>query len=61
MRFVEEHDHKNNTTRVARLIISRKRDHSIRVVEIVETRNTKWYPSLYTYEDTTYKPSRMKK
>jgi hypothetical protein len=60
MRYLpEQAERKIKTTRVGRLIIKRRRDDTLRKVEIIERYDTRWFPSLETYDDTTTQPQRM--
>jgi len=51
--------HRNNTTRVTKLIIKRRKDDTIRKIDLVERRDTRWFPPIYTY-DELYEPKKMK-
>jgi hypothetical protein len=42
---------RSKTTRITKLIIKRRLDHSIRKIEITERRDTTWYPPTYTYDE----------
>lgn len=60
MRYLpEDPNRKIKTTRISRLIIQRRKDDTLRKVEVVECYDTKWYPTLETYDDLTQKPRKM--
>lgn len=60
MRYLpEQPERKIKTTRVGRLIIKRRRDDTLRKVEIIERYDTRWYPFLETYDDTTTQPRKL--
>jgi hypothetical protein len=60
MRYLpEDPNRKTKTTRMSRLIIQRRKDDTIRKIEIVECRDKFWYPVFQTYDDTTQKPRKI--
>jgi hypothetical protein len=50
---------KDKTTRITKLIIKRRKDDTIRKIEVTERRDTTWYPPTYTY-DELYQPTKAK-
>jgi hypothetical protein len=60
MRYLpEEPNRKIKTTRVSRLIIQRRKDDTLRKIQVVECKDTGWYPTLDTYDDITQKPRKI--
>jgi hypothetical protein len=60
MRYLpEEPNRKIKTTRVSRLIIQRRKDDTMRKIQVVECKDTRWYPTLNTYDDITQKPRKI--
>jgi hypothetical protein len=60
MRYLpEQAERKIKTTRVGRLIIKRRRDDTLRKVEIIERYDTYWFPKVWTYDDTTTQPRKI--
>jgi hypothetical protein len=60
MRYLpEEPNRKIKTTRVSRLIIQRRKDDTLRKIQVVECKDTRWYPTLNTYDDITQKPRKI--
>jgi hypothetical protein len=56
MRHVpEDPTRKDKTTRTTRLLIRRRKDQTLQRVEVVERKDTAWYPLVYTY-DELYEP-----
>jgi len=51
---------KDKTTRITKLIIKRRKDDTIRKIEVTERMDTDWYPSVHTY-DELYQPQPMKR
>lgn len=61
MRYIpDDKTRKIKTTRISRLIIQRRRDDSIRKIQVVECRDTFWFPVLRTFDDTTTQPRNAK-
>jgi hypothetical protein len=50
---------KDKTTRITKLIIKRRKDDTIRKIEVTERRDTTWYPPTYTY-DELYLPTKLR-
>jgi hypothetical protein len=60
MRYLpEEPNRKIKTTRVSRLIIQRRKDDTLRKIQVVECKDMRWYPTLNTYDDITQKPRKI--
>jgi hypothetical protein len=60
MRYLpEEPNRKIKTTRVSRLIIQRRKDDTLRKIQVVECKDTRWYLTLDTYDDITQKPRKI--
>jgi hypothetical protein len=60
MRYLpEDPNRKIKTTRVSRLIIQRRKDDTLRKIQVVECKDTRWYPTLDTYDDITQKPKKF--
>jgi hypothetical protein len=60
MRYLpEDPNRKIKTTRVSRLIIQRRKDDTLRKIQVVECKDTRWYPTLNTYDDITQKPRKI--
>jgi len=60
MRYLpEDPTRKVKTTRISRLIIQRRRDETIRKIEVTEYKDPRWYPMIYTYDDTTQQPRKI--
>jgi hypothetical protein len=60
MRYLpEDPNRKIKTTRVSRLIIQRRKDDTLRKIQVVECKDTRWYTTLDTYDDITQKPRKI--
>jgi hypothetical protein len=60
MRYLpEDPNRKIKTTRVSRLIIQRRKDDTLRKIQVVECKDMRWYPTLNTYDDITQKPRKI--
>jgi hypothetical protein len=60
MRYLpEDPNRKIKTTRVSRLIIQRRKDDTLRKIQVVECKDMRWYPTLNTYDDTTQQPRKI--
>ena len=60
MRYLpEDPNRKTKTTRMSRLIIQRRKDDSLRKIQVVECKDMRWYPTFNTYDDITQKPRKI--
>lgn len=60
MRYLPEDPNcKTKTTRMSRLIIQRRKDDSLRKIQVVECKDMRWYPTLNTYDDITQQPRKI--